>query len=67
MKSHKGGRQMGVQFNIAERPFTVTLKRGKDEITVILWAESREALRDRLEEELSEKTEIVKIKEGRGG
>lgn len=58
---------MAFKYNIAERPFTVVLRRGKDELRVILWAEDKESLMERLKEELSEKTEVVRIEGGSNG
>lgn len=58
---------MSLRYNIAEKPFTVVLRKGKQELRIILWAENEEELRERLAEELSEKTEIVRIEGGRNG
>ena len=54
---------MAYKQNIYTRPYIAVLRRGGMEIEAVFWAESERELRARLKEELSEKTEIVRIKE----
>lgn len=54
---------MAVRYNIAEKPWVVTLRRGGVEIHAVFWAESKRALRDRLEAEFSQETEVLDIRE----
>ena len=54
---------MAYKQNIYTRPFVAILRRGGTEIEAVYWAESERDLRERLKEGLSEKIELVRIKE----
>lgn len=49
--------------NVFARPFVVTLRKNGMDIEAVFWAADEKELRERLEIELSEQIELVRIKE----
>lgn len=54
---------MAYRQNIYARPFVVRLRRKGQEFDAVFWAASKEELRERMEIELSDKIELVSIRE----
>ena len=54
---------MNVKYNIFSRPYVVTARKNGAEIKLVLWAENKKDLQERLKAELSESIEIVDIRE----
>lgn len=52
-------------FNIAARPFIVTLRRGGVTVELVRWADSAAEAREAAESELNGDIEIVSVKERR--
>lgn len=54
---------MAFRQNIFAKPFVARLRRNGEEFDAVFWAADEKELRARLKEELSEKLELVSIRE----
>ena len=52
-----------IKHNIFERPYVATLRRNGVDIEMVMWATDVKALKEKLREELSEKIELVSVRE----